>query len=274
MIHLAVAVAMSGLFAPQQAMQPETGAVTIDATLPVGTDRGDYFEAGWLFVDGRLIGRLPVKRDLTLRWGSHDVRVVVGAYTNTRPRYFILSWPRYFVNRGAAQKLEIEPVLARVFNGGAAPAGAEVFPTPDPEGPLRVDSGDVAGFETRVARGFADEWARIRASSDVSKIDEVRRQVLQTPPSAPVVWIPVSAGLGGPRDFDVNQLQFLARVLRRGFAIDETDVQYAPSLTPDQRRSAEAAVLRLKQLGESYQKQVNDMFAEIIAALRRAAGRQ
>jgi hypothetical protein len=274
MSGVVMAVMVTSLLAAQQAMQPEIGTVRIDAGLPVGTDRGDYFEAGWLFIDGRLIGRLPVKRDVTLKWGSHDVRVVIGAYTNAKPRYFILSWPRYFVNRGATQTLEVEPVLARAFNGGGTPAGAEVLPTPDPEGALRIDSGDVARFEARVALGFSEEWARLRGSSDVAKIDDVRRQVLQTPPSTPVIWIPVSAGLGGPREFDVNQLLFLARVMRRGFRIDEKEVEYAPSLTPEQRRLAEAAVLRLKQQGDSYEKQVDDMFRDITAALRRAAGRQ
>ena len=133
MTTAAIAVCLLGLLTGQQqqpqAMQPEVGTLIVDAELPVGTRRGDYFEAGWLFIDGRLIGRLPVKRSVP----------------------------------------------------GVEAAALD---------PASVRPADLAG------------------------IDEVRKHLQQTPPDRPVAFIPVSAALGGPREFDAGQLRFLARVLR------------------------------------------------------------
>lgn len=171
---------------PPQPMQAAVGTLIIDAELPVGTKRGDYFEAGWLFIDGRLIGRLPVKRSLTLRWGPHDIRVVIGAYSDQKPRYYVVGWPRYFMNRGATETVEVGPVLERSLNGEGTPAGVEAR-APDPAS---------------------------ASLSDLGQIEEVVTQLMQTPPPRSVVMIPVSAALAGPREFDADQLRFLSRVLR------------------------------------------------------------
>jgi hypothetical protein len=165
----------------------------IDAELPVGTKRGDYFEAAWLFIDGRLIGRLPVKRTVTLEWGSHYIKVVIGAYSDERPRYFTVEWPHYVVNRGATTTLSVGPAIERATNGEPLPGDMRHVPSPEPR--------------------MIDEWRRF-AAADLANVQKALEEVREKPAGQTRVRIAVNDRIGGAREFDADQLRFLNRVLR------------------------------------------------------------
>lgn len=177
---------------PPQAAQPAIGTLVIDAQLPVGSERGDYFEAGWLFADGRLLGRLPVKRTVNLAWGSHDLKIVIGAYTDEQPRYYTIQWPRYFMNRGATDHFEPASVIERAVNGAALPPGVEFVPSPEPH--MRAI------------------WEAFH-HTDLSNLERAAAELRAKP--AATVRIMLDERVGGPREVDADQLLFFSRVMRR-----------------------------------------------------------
>jgi hypothetical protein len=177
----------------QQPMQPAIGTLVIDATLPVGSARGDYFEAGWLFIDGRLLGRLPVKRTVNVEWGAHDLKIVIGAYTDQQPRYYTVRWPRYFMNRGSKEHFRPAPVIERAVNGDRLTPDVELAASPEP--------------------GMRAEWDAI-LHADLSNLEKAAAELRAKPAGAATVRIAADARVGGPRDFDADQLRFLRRVMR------------------------------------------------------------
>lgn len=176
---------------PPQAVQPAIGTLVIDAQKPVGSERGDYFEAGWLFIDGRLLGRLPVKRTVNLAWGSHDLKIVIGAYTDEQPRYYTVQWPRYFMNRGARDHFEPASVIERAVNGAPLPPGVEFVPSPEPH--MRA------------------LWEAFH-HSDLSNLERAAAELRARP--AARVRIDLDERVGGPREVDADQVQFFSRVMR------------------------------------------------------------
>lgn len=174
-----------------QAAQPAIGTLVIDAKKPNGSERGDYLEAGWLFIDGRLLGRMPVERTVNLAWGSHDLRIVIGAYTDEQPRYYTVRWPRYFMNRGSTNHFEPASVIERAVNGAALPPGVEFIPSPEPR--MRA------------------LWEAL-LHADLSNLERAAADLRAKP--AARVRIVLDERVGGPREVDADQLKFLSRVMR------------------------------------------------------------
>lgn len=275
---MAVLIAMSSLPAAQQPPEPiqaSVGTLSIDAKLPVGSVRGDYFEAGWLFIDGRLIGRLPIERTVTLDWGSHDLRLVVGAYTNEQPRYYTVRWPRYVVNSGSTHSFQPAAVVEMAVNGGPLPAGVELISSPEPRpreelaSQIVVSPDAVATLQQRIAADMRKEWEAFE-QGEFPKIEKVRAELQEKGQPASSVWIPIAEALGGPREFDADQLRFLARVLRPDIGgWRDKVVHYSPSLTVSQRQSAEASIAKLKYANEFSAEYVARTFRELIQLLGR-----
>ena len=256
--------------------QPLTARLQINADpLPIGTDRGDYFEAAWFFINGEFRGRLPLAREVLLAPGRYDFSVVIGVYRNERPELWTIRWPRMPVAAGPPASLDVTRTIEAVTNGRIV-AGAELTVPPEPAtwSHLTVTEGMLAAFEQTAIAEMDQAWARYRTGSDFAKIEAIDAQLQQSPPSRPVVWIDVSDVNGGPREFDPEQLRFLARRLKPNLnGWTNRIVQYSPAMRAEQRNLVEAAISRLKQRNAAYADHVTTVFRRIGDALGKAGKR-
>lgn len=265
------AVHPQAVAAQPQATQPVVGTLHIDAKLPVGSVRGDYFEAGWLFLNNDFIGRLPIDRQLMLAPGSYTVRVVVGAYTHEQPRYYTVRWPRVVVSQGATQTMQLERAILATIDG-QSPPGVELTAGDDPMpwSHLTANEGMVEYFRKTAFDEMERQWERFHTTGDFATVLAVAQQAEKAPPSRPLVWIDISDVRGGPRQFDADQLRFLARSLRPDIGgWRHKIVQFPPSLPPELRAFFEKQIAALKQMGAEYDGRVDAVIRVITQALEK-----
>lgn len=270
-----------------QAVQPLVGTLVIEAPAsPEPNMYGDTVEAGWLFINGELRGKLPLSKRMMLAPGSYDVRIVIAGWSRGQAAYWTVRWPRVVVILGATHNLNPAGAVRMAIARNPF-VGARQGPTPMDPGVesfvsaveervtfLTAEPRTLERFGPRADQEFDRLWENFRTAGAFAKVEAVARQLEEKPPSRPVVWIEIDDWHGGAREFDVEQLQFLKKVLRPdiGEWINRI-VQYEPSLTKEQRDWVAARVKSLQARGEEARKYVDYTVDRIIAALQKASSR-
>ena len=120
---------------------------------------------------------------------------------------------------------------------------------------------------------FDGKWKAYKSSSPLKEIEDASERILREPPSRAVIWIDMPMMLGGPREFDVDQLRVLQEYSRPniggwGTAIPRTPAQLTPS-----HEFMLKTMRDLKEANATVVGYVDVLFDTIIAALEKADSR-
>jgi len=200
--------------------------------------------------------------------------------------YWTVRWPRVVVSQGATRNLGAagavrmsiarNPSIGANQGPSALDPGVESFVSAVHERVtlLTAEPRTLDVFGPKADEAFDRFWTSARTAGLLAKVEAVARQLDEKPPSRPVIWIEVDEWHGGAREFDVEQLQFLRKVLRPDIGgWIEKIVRYEPSLTKEQRDWVSGRVTSLQARGEEARKYVDYIVDRIVAALEKAASR-
>lgn len=263
-----------------QAMEPLAGTLEIDAAsfddvefqyLPVARPY-----AGWIFINGELRRKMPFKQRWNLAPGAYDVKAVLAAKAHGIIQFWTVRWPRVVVTSGATSTLKTDEAIRR-FPRVVSPDDEQYSASPEPtmEKPVvELTESRVAYFEKAVWDEFDQKWKAYKRSSPLTEVEDASNRILREPPSRPVIWIDMPMMLGGPREFDIDQLRVLQEYSRPNIGGWGTAIPLMPAqLTPQSREFMLKTMDELRKANGTLVDYVDVLFDVIIAALEKARTR-
>lgn len=252
------------------------GFLELDASPPPDQNaaHGAEPKVGWVFLNGRLVGKMPFQQRRMLVPGTYEVRVVLANEGPSGVSFWTVSWPQIKIERGRTQIIRTQKVIddwllnsdkeeALVYHQWNATMvmPVNVMLNGDTERRLAVAAEEL----TKAAESFekSDEWKAISAAAEHLRL---------SPPSRPRVWIDLPPYLGGARELDADQLSLLAKHitpnlggwLTHGVLIDATN---PPS--EDEQLRLRAMIGELTSRSRRMHQYVTNVFDEMIATLNK-----
>lgn len=260
---------------PQQLTTEElVGTLDIDAGPPPALNHlnGPEPKVGWVFINGGLLGKMPLRQQRLLVPGTYEVRAVVAHESGYGVRYWTVSWPRVKVERGKTASVKTQEAIDRWLLGRWREDGLEFHESPEPRmqpAAFALDENSARRLEEawddleRKWKSYldSDDWKAVAAAADHLRL---------SPPSRPRVWIELPASLGGAREFDAEQLRLLAKMLKPdlgGWASPAIFISNDSPLTEEERQRLRAMVERLTERNREQRQYVEGVFKDMIAAL-------
>jgi hypothetical protein len=206
-----------------------TGTLSIHADLPPSeASPDDSVPPGWLFVDGQLVDRLPVRTEFRVAPGRYQVRAVLARAGDAGLSLWTV-WSDQTVLAGETVDVDLGGALREWVDDGTrreAVSYARLAPAAHEPGTIVPDwTGEayLAALDTLLPQ----RWAAFTASPEWKLIEELSARLAAWPPSRPRVWVALPDSLGGARELDSRQLRILAAWYgaalrdRFGFAVPE-----------------------------------------------------
>ncbi|HEU4596718.1 MAG TPA: hypothetical protein VFS10_16390 [Pyrinomonadaceae bacterium] len=260
---------------PQQLTTEElVGTLDIDAGPPPALNYlgGPEPKVGWVFINGGLLGKMPFRQQRLLVPGTYEIRAVLAHDSAYGVKYWTVFWPRVKVERGKTESIKTQQVIDGWLTGGWREDGVEFHESPTPQmqpASFALDENSARRLEEawddlgRKWKSYldSDDWKAVAAAADHLRL---------SPPSRPRVWVELPASLGGPREFDAEQLRLLSKFLAPdlgGWASPAIFIPTDSPLTEDEQRRLRAMVERLTERNREQRQYVEGVLKGMIAAL-------
>jgi hypothetical protein len=260
-------------------LEPLLGALSISSALPSPegwVDPGTTV-AGWLFVDGQLIDRLPVETTLRAAAGNYEVKVMLSRQTPAGVSLWTVRTSAA-LSAGDTVHVRLGEALREWLENGELREGiayAHVEPVLSVSASLFPDETGEARLAALGAQ-LQQQWDSFLALPEWKLMAAVDERFRGAPPSRSRVWVDLPDSLGGARELDAEQLVVLAGwyqgALRDRFGFRVPEVSRYDALGVHRPASAafEGMYGQWQEAVNVRREWIDALFARVRAALERA----
>jgi hypothetical protein len=242
----------------------------LTGTLEIEVESARYARAtdGWLFINGELQARLPIRKEFLLVPGEYELRVVLAGDWPLGNLYFRTLTRQIRIERGKRTTIIRTEGLFGDFEEDRSRevVSSRNFGVVDLSGNWR---NNVAAFRSLRDRG----WQSFVDSPGWKAIASAAERLRTFPPTRPRAWVDLPKDLGGARELDADQLRALRHYFLAIYDFENgawTDTIGADSLSPGEKVHAIAEASALIELIRARREWLGKVMEEMITMLERA----